>query len=162
MKTIFIKTFLIVLLLIAQISCSNKTKQSNVHSDNTDFQLCTELWQSYADLLKLGNPDSIGEKFTDDAIIVYSDMPDISGKENVQNLINGTFPSIKLQKFDFNIEQCLVTDSIVFSFISVKEKYTDSENLEYNSDARISTIWKLGYDDNWRISLFQISYKSRN
>lgn len=153
---------MIVLLLITQISCTNKVNQNNARDNNSDFQLCTDLWQSYADLLKIGNPDSIRKKFTDDAIIVYSDIPDIIGKENVQKLINGNFPNINLQKFDFNIKQFCVTDSTVFSFINVKEKYLNSENIEYNSDARISTLWKLEADNNWRISLFQVSYKSRN
>lgn len=162
MKKNIINISLIVLLLITLINCSNKVNHNNTRDNNSDFQLCTDLWQSYADLLKIGNPDSIGKKFTDDAIIVYPDIPDIIGKENVQKLIKGTFPNIKLQEFDFNIKQFCVTDSTVFSFINVKEKYLNSENIEYNSDARISTLWKLEADNNWRISLFQVSYKSRN
>lgn len=162
MKKNIINISLIVLLLIILINCSNKVNHNNTRDNNSDFQLCTDLWQSYADLLKIGNPDSIGKKFTNDAIIIYPDIPDIIGKENVQKLINGTFPNIKLQEFDFNIKQFCVTDSTVFSFINVKEKYLNSENIEYNSDARISTLWKLEADNNWRISLFQVSYKSRN
>lgn len=162
MKNSIINISLIVLLLITLINCSNKINHNNTRDNNSDFQLCNDLWQSYADLLKIGNPDSIMKKFTNDAIIVYPDIPDIIGKENVQKLLNRTFPNIKLQEFDFKIKQFCVTDSTVFSFINVKEKYLNSENIEYNSDARISTLWKLEADNNWRISLFQVSYKYRN
>lgn len=151
--------FLIVLLLISIISCTNNVDSNSVRNYNSDLQLCTDLWNSYADLLKIGDPDSIGEKFTDDAIIVYSDIPDIMGKENIQNLIKGIFPNTKMQKFDFSIKQFCVTDSTVFIFINVKEKYLNSENIEYNSDARISTLWKLESDGEWKINLFQVNYK---
>jgi len=129
---------------------------------NSDLQLCTNLWQSYADCLKNGNMDSISEKFTKDAIIIYPDIPDVNGKENIQNLIKQTFPNIKMQGFDFSVERFSVADSSVFSFIKVKEKYLNAENIEMNSNARISTLWKLGDDNEWRISLFQVCYKNQN
>ena len=95
-------------------------------------------------------------------MIVYPDIPDINGKENIQNLLNNTFPNIKMQGFDFSIEKFSVADSTVFCFIKLKEKYLNAENAVMNSDARISTLWKLGTDDNWRISLFQVNYKKEN
>jgi ketosteroid isomerase-like protein len=157
-----INQLLIVLLLISLFSCTNTVNQNPGRDSNSDLQLCTDLWQSYADVLKTGNPDSIGAKFTDDAMIVYPEIPDIKGKENIQNLLNNTFPNIKMQGFDFSIEKFSVADSTVFCFIKLKEKYLNAENAVMNSDARISTLWKLGTDDNWRISLFQVNYKKEN
>ena len=70
-----INQLLIVLLLISLFSCTNTVNQNPGRDSNSDLQLCTDLWQSYADVLKTGNPDSIGAKFTDDAMIVYPDIP---------------------------------------------------------------------------------------
>ena len=145
----------IILAFFLLIGCAKNIETT----PNLGLELSNELWQSYSDLLKEGNPNSIASKFTKDASIVYPSIPDIVGKENILGQLKLTFPNISMQEFDYEIKNVCFGDSTLSNFISVKEKYLDASGTEYNSDARITTFWKLEADGEWRIDLFQVNYK---
>jgi len=145
----------IILASLLLIGCAEKRE----NNPDLGLDLSNELWLSYSDLLKEGNPESIANKFTRNASIIYPNIPDIVGKENILGQLRLLFPNISMQEFDFEIKNVCFGDSTLSNFISVKEKYLDASGDEYNSDARITTFWKLEADGEWRIDLFQVNYK---
>ena len=150
-------SLIIIFLSVTLLNCSENKDKGN--RKNHEMELCQELWQSYRANLFLGNPIEIGKNFEDDAIIVYPDIPEIIGKENILKTLNEMFPKTKILEFDFSIKECLVGDSSLFSYISVNEKYL-IDSIEYSSNARISSFWKLNPEKVWKISIVHINYKN--
>ncbi|MFN8254046.1 MAG: hypothetical protein U0W24_00035 [Bacteroidales bacterium] len=150
-------SLIIIILSITFLSCSENTDKEN--SKNHEMELCQKLWQSYRADLFLGNPFEIGKNFEDDAIVVYPDMPEIIGKENILKALNDMFPKTKILKFDFKIQECLISDSSLFIYISADEK-SMRYSIEYSSHVRISSFWKLNSEKVWKISLVHLNYNN--
>jgi hypothetical protein len=116
MRTSIIRISTSLLVAITMLSCSTNTSNSIMDSD---MQICDNLWQSYVELLKNGNPTTIANKFTENAVIVYPNIPDIVGKKDITQQLSLTFPNIKMAEFDYEIRNYCVTDSCISNYIIV-------------------------------------------
>jgi len=157
MKTDIFKTIFFAF-LICLAGCSEKSNK--VKSSKGAYELSQSLWTDYQTDLKKGNPTEIGQNFADDAKIVYPDTPEIMGEENIHNTLSAMFPKFQIVEFDFVIEDCFQCDSLLFSYITVNEKYKMG-STDYESVARISSIWKLSFKNEWKIRLFHINYRNK-
>lgn len=156
MKTNIILTTLIFLLIIL-VGCSdsNNTRESS----KLAYELSQRLWTDYSTDLKKGNPIEIEQNFNKDARILYPNSPEINGIENIHRTISEMFPNITIVEFNFDIEECFMCDSLLFNYITVNEKYK-VDSVEYKSMARISSLWKLNSDKEWKMKLFHVNYRN--
>lgn len=159
MKRIEIEVCLVVFvasLLIPCLACQ-RTSEGRM-TPAAAKELCTRLWTDYIENVKTLAPDKVAAWFTKDAVLIYPDMQELRGRDNLQAFFSKGFPGTKVLEMTFKLVHFDVIGPKAYTFVTIDELEQAGAKPPVHALARCGVIWERQADNSWQISHFLVNY----
>jgi ketosteroid isomerase-like protein len=143
-------------LLVLSISCrQNGEAAMNAVAAK---ELCTRLLTDYIETVKTLQPDKCAGWFTKDAVLIYPDMPELRGRDSLQELFAKGMPAMKVLEMTFTLIHWDVVGSKAYTFVTINELEQEGSQPPVRALARCGIVWQRQPDRSWQISHFLVNY----
>lgn len=150
--------FCALLLLIGNIGCQQNKK--TLMDQAKAQELCTRLWTDYMETVKTLEPDKCAAWFTKDAVLIYPDMPELKGRDNIRAFFVKAFPGVKVLEMTFTLIHFDVVGSKTYTFVTINELEQEGAKPPVRALARCGVVWERQADNGWQISYFLVNYRN--
>ena len=117
-------------------------------------ELCTRLWRDYLETVKGSQPVKIASWFTKDAVLIFPDMPALSGRDAIQAHLLKALEGTKISELAFTLDRFEVVGRRAFTFVSLDQLVQQGSGPPTRSQARCGVVWQRQADNTWQISYF--------
>jgi len=147
---------LVASLIICFIGCQQKSEAPMDQA--AAKELCARLWTEYVETVKTLDPNKCDVWFTKDAVLIYPDMPELKGRDNIRAFFVKGFPGMKVLEMTFTLIHFDVVGSKAYTFVTINELEQEGAKPPVHALARCGVVWERQADRSWQISHFLVNY----
>jgi len=123
-----------------------------------DKALCTRIWGEYLEAVRGLQPEKVAAWFTKDAVLIYPDIVELSGREAIRAHFVKVFPDVKIFELTFRLDRFEVVGSHAYTFATVNELVQEGSAPQARLHARCAVAWQQQPDMSWQIAYFIVNY----
>ncbi len=157
---VFLAAVFMLSLLVFGIGCQQKGEVAM--NAVAAKELCTRLLTDYIETVKTLQPDKCAGWFTKDAVLIYPDMPELMGRDSLQELFTKGMPAMKVLEMTFTLIHCDVVGSKAYTFVTINELEQEGSQPPVRALARCGIVWQRQADNSWQILHFLVNYLQAN
>jgi ketosteroid isomerase-like protein len=111
-----------------------------------------DLWLRYTVPLTAGDAARAAQRFTEDAILMEPDNPDIVGRPEIENVLRTLFANNDVLSAEVTSTESHLCGDVLTDLGTVVEVYAPKGKAAIKHHARYAAIWRRDASGEWRIS----------
>jgi uncharacterized protein (TIGR02246 family) len=116
--------------------------RSTIEANNTAFVNA---------MLKGDAAAAVGASYADDAVVMMSNMPKMTGKDAIQGLFTGLLAEMTPKAMSFHTDEVMVTGDLAIETGAYQMTLQPKKGPEMKDEGKYLTVWKKQPDGRWRI-----------
>ena len=100
------------------------------------------------------NLDSIMPRFSDDAVLLFPDMPDARGRDAVREALKQGFDAVAIESLETEIDTIEVFDDVAYEWGRYTERMAESGKPAVTAQGRYLMRWQRQGDGTWKVTRF--------